>query len=411
MPVKAGREKGKGIRLNLLERNNSEKEPRDRDAEEKRERRKNIVPERKPHREAEEENSQDWHEPKVPVILILSGITVVLLLCIIVLLVATPGRKKGDDNEALQQNMLDYADEQKQNDNVTTDTPSQEIIVVESPETPEKEESDASETTTETPEPEEKPDEEPEVEILESETIDKTAIVVDVEDENDVSYTKEFIMNEMMPYFEDNNLDAIWDLAHLKRYVKLSAGLKNTNTYYYKGGTDSSGKPDGIGLAIYENNTYYYGSWSHGVRSGDGRWIRFYIDEIGAKTTKKKYQSHSYSGMWSDDLPNGEGAEHYDVDISQITSKDRVIQNVVGNFTNGLYDGEMYANTVDYIGNVEEWDAVAHQGVFELWRDMSSIGECSVWRNKVDYELCLDVDKSDNKNQGMRELLVKSSGK
>lgn len=411
MPAEADREKGKGIRLNLLERNNSEKEPRDRKAKEKRERRQNVVPERKPRREAEEENSQDWHEPKVPVILILSGITVVLLLCIIVLLVATPGRKKGDDNEALQQNMLDYADEQKQNDNVTTDTPSQEIIVVESPETPEKEESDASETTTEMPKPEEKPDEKPEEEVLESETIDKTAVVVDVEDENDVSYTKEFIMNEMMPYFEDNNLDAIWDLAHLKRYVKLSAGLKNTNTYYYKGGTDSSGKPDGIGLAIYENNTYYYGSWSHGVRSGDGRWIRFYIDEIGAKTTKKKYQSHSYSGMWSDDLPNGEGAEHYDVDISQITSKDRVIQNVVGNFTNGLYDGEMYANTVDYIGNVEEWDAVAHQGVFELWRDMSSIGECSVWRNKVDYELCLDVDKSENKNQGMRELLVKSSGK
>ena len=190
----------------------------------------------------------------------------------------------------------------------------------------------------------------------------------------------------------------------MKRYVKLSAGLKNTGTYYYQGGVDSDGNPDGIGLAIYENNTYYYGSWSHGLRSGDGRWIRFYIDEIGAKPTKKTYQSHSYSGMWSNDLPNGEGAEHYDVDISQLTSKDRIIQNVVGNFTNGLYDGEMYANTVDYIGNVEEWDGVAHQGVFDLWRDMSRIGECSVWKNKTDSELCLDIDKSENKNQGIREL-------
>ena len=378
--------------------------------EEKKEQSRRAASARNAGRESGEDKNQDWREPKVPIILILSGITIVLLLCIIVLLVVSPGRKESDDSEALQQNMLDYADEQKQNDNVPADTPSQEIIVVESSERPEIEETETSEETTETPE-EEKPEENEEEIPVESETIDKTAIVVDVEDENDVSYTKEFIMNEMMPYFADNNLDAIWDLAHLKRYVKLSAGLKNTNTYYYKGGTDSDGKPDGVGLAIYENNTYYYGSWSHGVRSGDGRWIRFYIDDIGAKTTKKKYQSHSYSGMWSNDLPNGEGAEHYDVDISQLTSKDREIQNVVGNFTNGLYDGEMYANTVDHLGNVEEWDAVAHQGVFELWRDMSSIGECSVWRNKVDFELCLDVDKSENKNQGMRELFTKSSGK
>lgn len=147
------------------------------------------------------------------------------------------------------------------------------------------------------------------------------------------------------------------------------------------------------------------------MRSGDGRWWRFYIDDIGAKTTKKKFQSHSYSGAWSNDLPNGQGSEHYDVDISQLSSKDRVIQNVVGNFTNGLYDGEMYANTIDYTGNVEEWGGTAHQGVLDLWRDMSSIGECSVWQNKQDNDLYLDIDKSENKNQGMRELLVNRPAK
>lgn len=386
--------------MNLLERNNPDKEEQGMELEEKKERRKRAVLERKSGGESEEEKDQEWHEPKIPIVLILTGIIIVLLLCIIVLLFLSPGRRENDDTEALQQNMLDYANEQKQNDNVTTDTPSQGIIVVESSDLPEQAETPTSVETTQIPEAEHTEEDY----IPESDTIDKTAIVVDIEDENDVSYTKEFIMNEMMPYFADNNLAAIWDLAHLKRYVKLSAGLKNTNTYYYQGGTDSSGRPDGIGLAIYENNTYYYGSWSHGMRSGDGRWIRFYIDEIGAKTTKKKYQSHSYSGMWSNDLPNGEGAEHYDVDVSQIAYNERVIQNVVGNFTNGLYDGDMYANTVDHLGNVEEWDAVAHQGVFELWRDMSSIGECSVWRNKDDFELCLDVDKADNKNQGMREL-------
>lgn len=380
--------------MNLLEKNHSEQEDQ-KEEEEKREK------ERKQKEKAQKgrEQDQEWHEPKIPIILILTGIIVVLLICILALLFASPNKKRGsaeDSQEALQQDMLDYANEQKQNDIAAP--PSQDIIVVETPEPPAAAEEALSEETKEVPETEEDI-------VLESDTVDKTAIIVDIEDENDVSYTKEFIMNEMMPYFADNNLDAIWDLAHLKRYVKLSAGLKNTGTYYYQGGVDSDGKPDGIGLAIYENNTYYYGSWSHGLRSGDGRWIRFYIDEIGAKPTKKTYQSHSYSGMWSNDLPNGEGAEHYDVDITQLTSKDRIIQNVVGNFTNGLYDGEMYANTVDYRGNVEEWDGIAHQGVFDLWRDMSRIGECSVWKNKTDSELCLDIDKSENKNQGIRELL------
>lgn len=394
--------------MNLLERNNSEKEEQDREKkkqERERESGKRAVPERKYAGPDKEERNREWKEPKIPVILILSGIIVVLFLCIIVLLVVPPNRRESDDSEALQQNMLDYANEQKQNDNVAADTPTSEIIVVEPSEVPEEPEAAVPEQTT----PENPEETKEETYTQESNTIDKTAVVVDIEDEDDISYTKEFIMNEMMPYFADNNLDAVWDLAHLKRYVKLSAGLKNTNSYYYQGGTDSSGKPDGIGLAIYENNTYYYGSWSHGVRSGDGRWIRFYIDEIGAKTTKKVYQAHSYSGMWSNDLPNGEGAEHYEVDITQ--ASDNVIQNVVGNFTNGLYDGEMYANTIDYLGNVQEWDGIAHQGVFELWRDMSSIGECAVWRCKTDPEECLDIDKSENKNQGMRELLVSGPAK
>ena len=378
--------------MNLLEKNHSEHE----------EQKEQEHKERKQKERTQRDGGQEWHEPKIPVILILTGIIVVLLICILALLFLSPDKKSSsaeDSQEALQQDMLDYANEQKQND--MTAVPPQDVIVVENPALPATAEDALSE---ETPEVTETEDEEEEEIIPESDTIYKTAIIVDIEDENDVSYTKEFIMNEMMPYFADNNLDAIWDLAHLKRYVKLSAGLKNTGTYYYQGGVDSDGNPDGIGLAIYENNTYYYGSWSHGLRSGDGRWIRFYIDEIGAKPTKKTYQSHSYSGMWSNDLPNGEGAEHYDVDISQLTSKDRIIQNVVGNFTNGLYDGEMFANTVDYIGNVEEWDGVAHQGVFDLWRDMSRIGECSVWKNKTDSELCLDIDKSENKNQGIREL-------
>ncbi len=342
------------------------------------------------------------HSPNQSMTVILLGVIVILLIVVFALLFLLSNKKTGvstDSQEALQQSITDYASQQKENDR-TSDSAASEAVVVE-PSDIERPEQSSESQPDETQQP---AAEDPDY-VIESETIDKTAIIVDIEDENDVAYTKEFILNEMEPYFADNNLEAVWDLAHLKRYVKLSAELKNTNSYYYLGDVDDAGKPDGIGLAIYEKNTYYYGAWVHGMREGNGRWYRFYIDEIGSRTTKKKYQAHSYAGQWRNDLPNGDGAEHYDVDISQLEPYERVIQNVIGNFTDGLYDGELYANSVNYQGTVEEWSGTAWGGVFDLWRDMSSIGECSVWQNKMDENSWMDIDQSENKNQGMRELL------
>lgn len=333
---------------------------------------------------------------------VLLGTIAVLLICIIVLLLLIPGGKRVEQTGAddLQQDITQYAQEQKQNDYVSG--LSGETVSVD----PEEQEQGDKETVTKAPDKE--PAAESEIALTAADG-DKTAIVVDVEDENDVAYSKEYILNEALSYFADNNQDAIWDLAHLKRYVKLSEGLKGTGQYYYNGDVNSDGKPDGQGLAIYENNSYYYGGWSDGVRNGNGTWFRFYIGRKNKTNAMGKYTAHSYSGEWANDLPNGQGAEHYEVDISKLQVRERILQNVVGNFTEGLYDGELYMNTVDYTGNVEEWSGVTEKGVFTLWRDMSAIGECSVWRKNDDTSLCMDIDKSENKNQGLRELLKTGS--
>ena len=139
---------------------------------------------------------------------VLLGIIVVLLICIIVLLVLLPSRRQGQNTDSktdLNQNITEYAQEQKQQDIMSTDAASDAIVVKPSEDDQEKQElSDQAEE-----------------EDIQTEPVaqdnDKTAIVVDVEDENDISYTKEYILNEALPYFEDNNQDAIWDLAHLKR--------------------------------------------------------------------------------------------------------------------------------------------------------------------------------------------------
>ena len=323
---------------------------------------------------------------------ILLGIIAVLLICILVLLllVSIQNRQKPQD---LQQNITDYAKQQENLEQTLEEEPQQEQTV---------EQGKPLETQIELTEDVE---EELKEEIASADD-EKTAVVVDIEDESSEAYTKEFILKEAYPHFESNNQDAIWDLAHLKRYVKLSKGLEETGDFYYQGDVDSEGKPDGTGLAIYEKNSYYFGQWSHGVRNGQGTWFRFYINQKNKTNAMGTYMSHSYSGLWADNLPNGQGAEHYDVDISTLApTKDRIIQNVIGNFKDGLYDGDMYANTVDYIGNVQEWDGIATEGVFTLWRDMSAIGECAVWRYRDDQSICMDIDKSENRQQGIRELL------
>ncbi len=388
--------------MNLLERNKQqeEKDWRDdiRDEDTKETEQEDLIDLDNADEETEEEDgtrgiSDLLQKPFMTAVLL--GVIVILLICIIVLLFLLPSRSKtknGNSADDLNQSITEYAQEQKEQE-MAVDSTSDGVLVI-----PSQDKEDDKEKDTEKTEPEI-------VTEQEAEDDDKTAIVVDVEDENDVSYTKEYILNEAFPYFADNNQDAIWDLAHLKRYVKLSEGLKDTNNFYYQGDTDSEGKPNGKGLAIYEQNSYYYGDWSHGVRSGQGTWFRFYIGQKNEINAMGKYMAHSYSGTWADNLPNGQGAEHYEVNIAKLPAHDRILQNVVGNFTDGLYDGELYANTVDYTGNVEEWNGVAKKGVFELWRDMSAIGECSVWQKRDDKSLCMDIDKSENKNQGIRELL------
>ncbi|MDE5940353.1 MAG: hypothetical protein K2H37_14910 [Lachnospiraceae bacterium] len=325
---------------------------------------------------------------------VLLGVIAVLLICILVLLTIVVSSRNNSRDKAdndLQQSITDYAREQQE---------LEEQALEEEVGKPEAEKPVSGETQ------EDEKEEEPEEEELVSADNEKTAIVVDIEDEDDEAYTKEYILKEAYPFFADNRQDAIWDLAHLKRYVKLSKGLEGTGDYYYQGDVDGEGKPHGTGLAIYEKNSYYFGEWSHGTRNGKGTWFRFYINQKNKTNANGIYMSHSYSGDWADNLPNGEGAEHYDVDISKLApTQGRILQNVVGPFKNGLYNGDMYANTVDYTGNVQEWDGIATEGVFTLWRDMSAIGECSVWRYVDDHSVCLDIDKSENKNQGIRELL------
>ena len=148
---------------------------------------------------------------------VLLGVIVLLLLCIIILLVLMPRQKEASDaNGNLQQNITEYAQEQKQND---VQNVSGEDIVVQIPDKEDENKQNTSVSGQESTGKKPQTEKMPESDQFVSADGDKTAVVVDIEDENDVAYTKEYILNEALPYFADNNQDAVYLVSQLDMFL------------------------------------------------------------------------------------------------------------------------------------------------------------------------------------------------
>lgn len=176
-------------------------------------------------------------------------------------------------------------------------------------------------------------------------------------------------LKELYGYWDAYKLDAVADLVRLERLQKVSKELDGTNKYYYYGSVDRVGRPSGKGLAVYEDNTYYFGEWKDGLRHGKGMWLQVAIYTEDNKNKNLGIIEHSYNGQWSKDLPNGEGQEHFSYDYNVLNAdaiKDKeCIANVIGGFKDGYYDGEMYIMSVDEAGNTKDWNGICKNGVWE----------------------------------------------
>lgn len=176
-----------------------------------------------------------------------------------------------------------------------------------------------------------------------------------------VEYNVSAQLAELLSYWDAGNMDAVRELAHLERFEAMSYALDGTKDFYYYGETDEEGKPQGHGIAVYANDQYYCGEWKNGVRSGGGTWISFYPNY-----STYVVKEHMYSGEFDGDLPNGEGQEHYDYNLEHMNDKDIYIQNAIGSFANGLYDGEMYLITVNNLNETTEWKGNCYKGTLEM---------------------------------------------
>lgn len=213
---------------------------------------------------------------------------------------------------------------------------------------------------------------------------------------------------EMYEYWFQGNLEAVRDLAHLERFEAMSYSLSGSSDFYYYGEKDSDGKPNGMGLAVYAGSQYYYGSWSAGKRSGNGSWICFYPEYNTYVVTE-----HLYTGEWADDLPDGQGQEHFDYNPQYMNGADIYLQNAIGGFSQGKFNGEVYVITLENNGNTKEWDGTCDHGNWDMVPNASvdQKGNIPVLTSREDSDVHIYMTKSGSENNGVQGLISGGSMK
>ncbi len=266
-----------------------------------------------------------------------------LILLILILFLALSGKDSKSDEQALSDNITKYASELAEGSQAASDASSEGVS-----------DDAATESTSVVPYSE--------YVNAKKGTVSgnsfyetKSAVLKDVYKK--IKYDTDAQLQEMMSYFADGNEEAVRDLAHLERFEAMSFSLDGTKDFYYHGEVNGSGQPDGIGIAVYADDQYYYGHWKDGVRSGDGKWISFYPSYSQYVVTE-----HMYFGEWLDDMPNGHGQEHYDYNQDYMNDADLYLQNAIGYFANGYYNGEQYIITVDKNYDTKEWIGTCDMG-------------------------------------------------
>lgn len=262
---------------------------------------------------------------------------VLIIIILAITLIINRGKDEKGSSEELQQSIMDYADESILKDNDRAEVSSRDDIQEVIPE-----HSD-SQTAITTPTPY------------------KPIMSTDQVDYSQVTYDRDEQLKEMMRYWADNNQKALDDLANLDRFKAMSWKLKGTKEFYYYGETAGSNNlPHGTGIAVYADNQYYYGTWENGVRSGQGTWIHYHMHTTQNQTDLYTY--HQYTGSWKNDLPDGEGSEHYDFNTELFKNNSRYIGNLIGSYSEGLVNGEFYITTIDIDEDMEEWEATGDHG-------------------------------------------------
>ena len=280
----------------------------------------------------------DQEKAKI-IVTILPFVLIVLVLFITFVVSAVKNKNNSESrNEDLQESIMDYADENMPEQNAGE---KQEIAAATPAQTGAEEKTDGKADASPLPE------QTPYQEIMQNGTVDYSKI----------TYDKDSQLKEMMGYWADSNQKALDDLASLDRFRAMSYSLRGSTDFYYYGDKDSNGLPSGTGIAVYADNQYYYGTWKDGKRDGKGTFIHYHVHNDSKNTDL-------YTGGFANDLPDGEGSEHFDFNTANFKKGERYVGNRIGSYSGGLLNGDFYVTTIDLNDKMEEWEGTADHGTW-----------------------------------------------
>ena len=331
---------------------------------------------------------------------ITAGVASVILL-ILVLFLALSG-KKGNDEERMNENITDYAGSNQASTDVSAgDLGGSAALAESSAESPANSSADSSTSAASVTATSEYKDTAKNSVSGNSFYATNTAVLKDVY--KGIKYDTKAQMQEMYTYWADGNTEAVRDLAHLERFEAMSYSLSGSNDFFYYGDTTGDGVPNGTGLAVYAGDQYYFGEWSEGVRSGNGTWFSFYPNY-----SQYVVKEHMYTGEWAGNLPNGQGQEHYDYVSEFMNNADIYLQNAIGGFKDGYYNGDMYIITVNMNGDTSEWDGTCNSGTWDqvLHAAIDNKGKIPVLSLRENTENHVYMTKEGLKNNGVSGIIT-----
>lgn len=338
----------------------------------------------------DEEDEKDFQEnDKAKILVTIIPFVLIILVLLVTLVLNHTGKSS---SEQVQDSIKEYADAGKQEMEPKSENKDPEVTVSE-------EEPTGEEEAVQTMPPSEQ--ETPAPTPVPTKTPQPAGKEIDF---SKVKYDKDAQLKEMMGYWEDNNQQALSDLAYLDRFRAMSWSLKGTTDFYYYGEKGTDGKPNGTGIAVYADNQYYYGQWKDGVRSGEGTWFHYHIP--ASKGAGELVKFHQYTGAFQGDLPEGEGSEHYDFNTEKMNSKQRYTSNLIGTYHAGLVNGSFYLTTIYADGNMEEWNATAVNGSWQyIYNKADPKGNKPVYVSTTDEEDCVWMNPKENTGIGVSCLI------
>lgn len=209
------------------------------------------------------------------------------------------------------------------------------------------------------------------------------------------------LLSAMQELIVAENYDRANELVQTQDYQDMIASLQEGESYYY-GERDQNGKRDGMGIAVVSGHYgayYYYGSWSAGVKSGQGTAV-----SLTPEYTISPYGL--YTGMWENDLPNGQGEERYQVIQSELEEDTGRYSLYRGFFRDGLYHGEIYIEVI-WWDELRSYRGTAEDGVWKLLSDVED-GEAVILQCESEDSSGMWCDIEDNKDNGVAWLLPSS---